>query len=457
MIEISLVHWTYLLTVLAIVFAMVLRRGVVLIATAGIFLIGFVFHGSAIGATQTVFKALEVAGQDLFDIMLVIAMMVAMLKVMESMGADYLMVAPIKKFMAHPVLSFFLLGIIMYICALFFWPTPATALVGVILIPVAVRSGLPPMAAAMSVNILGHGMALSGDLFLQGAPGITAGAAGISIDGVLRSGGILSVITGLVAILVAFLMMRKEIAQGVTKEQLSAFSESEPPSVYTRGARFMAGAVPLVFVGLVILMGFWGIRGGDSTALLGGTAALFLILGSLLSHGNKALEKMADYIKEGFLFSIKIFAAVIPIAGFFFLGSPEPSAMILGGGAPGLLFDLGTYFSSIIPVSKIPVTIGMMVIGMITGLDGSGFSGLPLVGSLAQALGGPLGVDVAVLAASGQIASIFTGGGTLSAWAFGLVATAGVAGVAPMDLARKNFIPVLCGLAAACIVAIVMM
>lgn len=457
MTEITLVHWTYLLTVLTIVFAMVLRRGVVLIATAGIFLIGLVYKGDALGATQTVFKALETAGQDLFDIMLVIALMVAMLKVMESMGADYLMVSPIKKFMAHPVLSFFMIGLIMYICALFFWPTPATALVGVILIPVAVRSGLPPMAAAMSVNILGHGMALSGDLFLQGAPGIVAGAAGIPIDGVLRSGGILSVIAGLVAITVAFFMMRKEIALGPTEEQLSALSDSEPRSEYSPGARFMAVAVPVVFVGLVILMGLLGIRGGDSTALLGGTAALFLILGALLSHGHRALEEMAEYIKEGFLFSIKIFAAVIPIAGFFFLGSPEPSAMILGEGAPGLLFDLGTYFSTILPVSKIPVTIGMMIIGMITGLDGSGFSGLPLVGSLAQALGGPLGVDVSVLAASGQIASIFTGGGTLSAWSFGLVATAGVAGVAPMDLARKNFIPVLSGLVVACIVAIIIM
>jgi len=38
-----------------------------------------------------------------------------------------------------------------------------------------------------------------------------------------------------------------------------------------------------------------------------------------------------------------------------------------------------------------------------------------------------------------------------------LVATAGVAGVSPIDLARKNFIPVVSGLVVATIVAIILM
>lgn len=455
--EIGPTHWAYLIIVIAVIVAMVLRRGVVLIAAVGTFIIAMVFTGGQlIPSLQKLFGSFMQAGTSLFDIMLVIALMVGMLKTMESMGSDYLMVAPIKRLLQHPTSAFFILGAIMYVCALFFWPTPATALVGVILVPVAVKAGMPAMAAAMTVNILGHGMALSGDMVLQGAPAITSGAADVPIEGILSSGAILSLTAGIVAIIVAFFLVRKELKEGKGAED-SPLVEAQPRESYTGGARFVAIAVPVVFITLVIFMAATGIRGGAATGLLGGTAAFFILLGSIISHGHKALEKVGEYIREGLMFSIKIFAVVIPIAGFFFLGAPGPAAAILGEGAPGLLFDLGEAFAIALPISKIPVAFGVLITGIITGLDGSGFSGLPLVGSLARALGGPLGIDIPVLAALGQVGAIFSGGGTLTAWAFGLVATAGVAGVSPLELARKNFIPVACGLFVATILAIVMM
>lgn len=173
-------------------------------------------------------------------------------------------------------------------------------------------------------------------------------------------------------------------------------------------------------------------------------------------EGKNSLEKLTIHLREGFLFSIKIFAPVIPIAGFFFLGGSE-SAMILGENAPKLLFDIGEAVAQVLPLNKISLGFGNMIIGMVTGLDGSGFSGIPLVGGLAQALGGPAGVNVPTLAAIGQVSSIWSGGGTIVAWCFGLAATAGVAGVSPLELARKNFLPVLCGLVVATIVGIFIM
>jgi hypothetical protein len=118
------------------------------------------------------------------------------------------------------------------------------------------------------------------------------------------------------------------------------------------------------------------------------------------------------------LFSIKIFAPVIPIAGFFYLGSPKIAPLTLGQGAPGYLFDLGSALAATLPLGKIPLAFGMTLVGVITGLDGSGFSGLPLTGSLAAALGNPIGLDVSVLAALAQVGAIFSGGGCLTAWAF---------------------------------------
>lgn len=184
---------------------------------------------------------------------------------------------------------------------------------------------------------------------------------------------------------------------------------------------------------------------------------MVLVLACIVDCKKDFLEKIVEYLKAGMLFSIKIFAAVIPIAAFFFLGNPESSPSILGEGAPGFLFDLGSAMGEVLPMNAVALALGIAIIGGITGLDGSGFSGVPLVAGLAAALGGPLGYDVATLAALGQVSAIWVGGGCLSAWAFGAVASAGVAGVSSAELVRKNFVPVMSGLAVATIAAVLMM
>src|SRR5699024_2954707 len=88
---------------------------------------------------------------------------------------------------------------------------------------------------------------------------------------------------------------------------------------------------------------------------------------------------------------------------------------------------------------------GILIVGMITGLDGSGFSGLPLTGALSGPLGSAMGIDASTLAAIGQMGSIWVGGGTLIAWS-SLVAVAGFAKVPVMELVRKCFLPVVVGL-----------
>lgn len=94
------------------------------------------------------------------------------------------------------------------------------------------------------------------------------------------------------------------------------------------------------------------------------------------------------------------------------------------------------------------------MIGMITGLDGSGFSGLPLTGALAGALAPVSGIDPATLAAIGQMGAVWVGGGTLIAWS-SLVAVAGIARVHVQDLVRICFIPVIAGLLVSTILALV--
>ncbi|MCF8012296.1 MAG: hypothetical protein K9L17_13485, partial [Clostridiales bacterium] len=110
------------------------------------------------------------------------------------------------------------------------------------------------------------------------------------------------------------------------------------------------------------------------------------------------------------------------------------------------MFDIGKYFAGIISPTGIVASFGILILGMVTGLDGSGFSGLPVVGTLAAALASGQGAGtVSTLASVGQMGSIWAGGGTLVAWS-SLVAVAGIVGVPVLDLVRKNFIPVMSGL-----------
>lgn len=73
----------------------------------------------------------------------------------------------------------------MLISSLFFWPSPAVALIGAVLLPAALRVGLPALGAAMAMNLFGHGIALSGDYIIQGAPKLTADAAGLPVGSVM--------------------------------------------------------------------------------------------------------------------------------------------------------------------------------------------------------------------------------------------------------------------------------
>lgn len=489
LVGLSVSHWLYVLTVVVIIISIIFRRDVIIPSIVGLFLIGFFAETPHMGildnlifGVQVIFSGLLNAGKLLFDIMLIIAIMVALLNSLRQQGADRLMVEPLQKLMIGPWTAFFVLGISMYLAAIFFWPTPSIALVGTVLLPVAVQIGLPAMAAAVSVNLFGHGMALSADPVIQGANRLTATAAGIDTGEVLPYAFLFSLVTGMVAVAISIYTLRRDMRRGKLSTAAPATglaatvgtaeaedglidkaSEPEKPQ-QLRGARFFAISVPIVLICIVLLMVYRAlfapeaaIRGGAATALLGGTAALLLVLSCIVGHGNACLENITIHIREGFLFAIKIFAPVIPIAGFFFIGHPGQAETVIGEGSTGYLFDIGNNIGYYIEGSKFLLAYGIAFIGLLTGLDGSGFSGLPLVGSLSAALTAGTDINVGVLAAVGQVAAIFAGGGTLTAWAFGLAADAGVAGVNPIELARRNFIPVIVGIAASALLAVYLM
>lgn len=103
------------------------------------------------------------------------------------------------------------------------------------------------------------------------------------------------------------------------------------------------------------------------------------------------------------------------------------------------------------PLNGIVGAVTLTLTGAITGLDGSGFSGISLAGSIAHLFAAAIGSGADTLTALGQVAAIWVGGGTLIPWA--LIPAAAICGVSPFELARRNLKPVLIGLAVTTVVA----
>lgn len=451
----TLSHMLFGFFILAVIVTMALRKDVVIICVAGSLAVGFSFHKALVPTVQSLFKGILTAADELMTIILIISLMVAMLRSLKAMGADYKMFYSLRRLIQGPMAAYMALGAVMYVASSFFWPTPATGLVGTLLIPFAVQAGLPPMVAAMVCNILGHGMALSGDLVIQGALKLTANAASVPVELVFWPAALLATITGLVAAGTVLVLNMKDIKAFANSEERKQQITIEAPQ-FSPFATLFAIGVPVVFLAVIVGMVGLKIRGGNATALLGGTGFILLALACVCNRPKTCFDDIVVYLREGFLFGMKIFTPVLPIAAFFLLGS-KSSVDILGDGAPAYLFDIGQWISAQIPFGKASLAFGLLIVGIVTGLDGSGFSGLPLTGSLAAALAAPAGFDVPTLAVIGQMGAIWSGGGCLTPWAFGLAATAGIAGVNPQDLVRKNLLPVGLGLLVATLVGMLMM
>ena len=85
-----------------------------------------------------------------------------------------------------------------------------------------------PMLGAMALALAGQGMALGRDIVIQGAPGLTAAAAGVPVALVTSKAGWLSAITGIVALVLAYLFMRPEIARFQSEGEPDAELPVEP-------------------------------------------------------------------------------------------------------------------------------------------------------------------------------------------------------------------------------------
>lgn len=447
-------HYIYILFMVAALVTMIMKKESVVPCILGIFTLGLYYNRSLVGALGSVFTALGVALNELGSVIIIIGIMVALSKALEESKSIDFMVGPISKIVKNPTGAFFISGIFMLLMSWFFWPSPATALVGAIFLPIGIKAGLPAIGLAMAINLFGHGIALSTDFIIQGAPSITSGSAGIGVNEIISEGMILYIVMSVVTIGVAFYMLRKDLKSGELKNEIVQTNDVEVKDVSLR-AKISIGLVIIAFIADIIAMYKFNLKGGDATGLLGATALGLIIIINFMNNPKTTLDKVTNQLVEGFVFGIKIFAVIIPIAAFFYMGDMSLVTVfgdVLTEGSQGILGDIGLALSQAVPFNKVAAACIETIVGGITGLDGSSFSGMSLAGSTASVFGVAINAKVGTLAALGQIAATWVGGGCIVPWA--LAPAAAICGVKPAELAKRNFIPVMVGLVVTTIVAI---
>lgn len=460
-IELNMLHWIYLTFIFLIIAIMVMKRDTSLVCIVGIFLLGLFATASLYQSVMGIFNSFIYAIKELLGTILIISIIAAMSKVLLETGINQVMVSPFARLIKTPTLAYWVIGILMMVISWFFWPSPAVALLGAVLLPVALNVKLPAMGVAVAMNLFGHGIALSGDFIIQGAPKLTADGAGIPVGEVVAASIPLVFVMGIVTTVAAFWLLKRDMKSGALSTEnilipsIMKEEKSDDKQLSLRTKKLLAFLILLLYLADIIVMYFAKLQGGDATALIGGTSVFILILVSMLSKKSKGMEKIMAYMIEGLQFGFRIFGPVIPIAAFFYLGDSAMGSIfgdVLPKGSQGLVNDLGITLANIVPLNASVAAVTLSTVGAITGLDGSGFSGISLVGPIAKLFATSIGAGVATLTALGQIAAIWVGGGTLIPWA--VIPAAAICGVDPFELARRNLKPVVIGLIVTTIVAI---
>lgn len=462
LVELNALHWVYLVFTLLILGFMIAKRDTTLVCVAGIFLLGIIATNSISASIMTIFNSFIFAIVELLGTILIISIIVGMSSILSKTGISQMMISPFAKLIKTPALAYWVIGILMMIISWFFWPSPAVALLGVVLLPAAVKVGLPALGVAMAMNLFGHGIALSGDYVIQAAPKLTADAAGLPVGEVITASIPLVFIMGAVTTVTAFVLLMRDIKNNKLKvekvEDVSGVNEENDNQELSEALSFkkkkmFSILIPMLFLIDVLVMIIANLQGGDATALIGGTAVVILIMVTMSSYKNRALEQITTHLVEGLKFGFQIFGPIIPIAAFFYIGG-DGFANIIGAylpeGSQGIVNDLGLALAGTVPLNAGVGAATLTTLGAITGLDGSGFSGISLAGSVARLFGTAIGRGVATLTALGQIAAIWVGGGTLIPWA--VIPAAAICKVDPFELTRKNFKPVVIGLVVTTIV-----
>ncbi|OON99881.1 MAG: hypothetical protein ATN35_10365 [Epulopiscium sp. Nele67-Bin004] len=448
-------HFIYVIFAFIIFSAMRYKQDIVSICIIGTFVLGLYFTRNPVLAISVVFTSFIIVFEDFLPIIILIAIMIALSKTLHESYVSHYMMQPLAKFMKTPAQAFFVIGIWIMMLSWVFLPSPAIVLVGSIFLSLGAKAGLPPMGVAMALNLFAHGIAFSSDIIIQAVPSITAHSADITVNELIYQGIILNIVMAVTTAGVAFYRLKKDIDIGVFDDTMEIHID-EQPIIFSDKTITVAWLSTVVLIADIVLIISLALTSLQAKELIGGSVILLIIVANVILHGKDASNKINKYVVSGFVFAMKMFAMVVPVVSFFYMGDAHHLEQVFGISSAvnfeNILMDVGVFISNTIPFTHIVGACVQTILGAISGLDGIGLSGLPLIGSLAEVFGEATGGNVAVFATLGQIASVWVGGGCLMPWA--LVSASSIAGISPTQLAHRNIVPVVSGLIVTTVVAI---
>lgn len=284
-----------------------------MICIVGILVLGQIATENLSASVSGIFNGFIYATKELIRTIFIISIVVSMSRVLIRTGINELMAAPLTRFMRTPALAFWGIGVVMLVVSWFFWPSPGVALIGAVLLPAAVRVGLPALGAAMAMNLFGHGIALSGDYIIQGAPKLTADAAGLKVSEVMQASVPLVIVMSVFTTGVAYWMMLRDRRRGTWQDGLAAggaalASDAGSIALPLRVKQWAAVLIPILFLLDVVAMFALVLQGGDATALIGGTAVLILLVLTLIAHRNRVPRRLPPISSTASISALKFSA-----------------------------------------------------------------------------------------------------------------------------------------------------
>ncbi|MDK2806759.1 MAG: hypothetical protein PWQ94_1923 [Thermoanaerobacterium sp.] len=450
MVELTSTHIVYLVSIFVIFIFMLLRKDIIFPCILGILAVAASQTKNILKSIEILYTAIFVSGKELWQVILIISLIIAMSRALDDIGTDVVITKPFLRFLNTPSKSFWIIGLLMMLLSFFLWPSPAVGLIGAVLIGPVLKSGFDELSFASLVTIFGFGVALSGDFFIQGVPSVTAKTLGISTSKLILSSLPVWCVTSLVTIIILYFVTMKELKSKKNNDKTD--NNVGKKKIYKES--YIISIVSVIFFAVdTFLMYALKIRGNAATALIGGSAVIILLASSIVQ--KDFLNKTGEYLKSGFLSGIRTFAPIILISAFFFLGELTTAKQVIGPNAKGYLMDLGLYLSKHIPLNKYTVALMQLLVGTLTGLSGSGFSGLPLVGALSKTFAHTLNINSSLLASLGEITCIWVGGGTIIPWS--VVPVTAIIKVDPDSIVRRNLLPVIIGLICGYIVTVLLL
>ena len=224
-------------------------------------------------------------------------------------GINDTMISPFTKMIRTPTLAYWIIGLLMthFFLLLAF---SSCRLNGSYFITGCCTCRPSSIGVAIAMNLFGHGIALSGDFVIQGAPKLTADAAGLPCFQRRICKCSTRYRYGRCDNFVAFFFLRKEFHTGLAIQEsiLSTESSKTLTSLSPRTKKWLAICIPIVYIIDILCMIQFKLQGSDATALIGGTTVIMIIIISLIAYKGNGLNKTTDYFIEGLQFGFLKFS-----------------------------------------------------------------------------------------------------------------------------------------------------